>query len=96
MIKDDDDIFGYLQQQFGRRQNTPIDVVWTDPGPYRLPRCTGQQGLVVVDQKTAELVLKTDADQIVRIPMSAQLIEQVGQLLSAMPGGYLAGFRTDR
>ena len=96
MIKDDDDIFGHLPQQFDRRQNTPIDVVWTDPGPYQLPRCTGQQGLVVVNQKTAELVLKTDADQIVRVPMSAELIEQVGQLLSAMPRGYLAGFKADR
>ena len=96
MIKDDDDIFGHLQQQFDRRRNTPVDVVCTDPGSYRLPRCIGQQGLVVVNQTTAELVLETDTDQIVRIPMNAQLIEQVGQLLSAMPRGYLAGFKSDR
>jgi hypothetical protein len=96
MIKDDDDIFGNLLQRFDRRRNTPVDVGRTELGPYRLPRCIGQQGLVVVNQTTAELVLKTDKDQVVRIPMSAQLIEQVGQLLSAMPSGYLAGFKSDR
>jgi hypothetical protein len=69
----DDESDKRLQAQVDAERRQAIDVQWGDPGPYRLPRCSGFQGAMIVED-TLEIQLETEKGQRVLIPVDTQLL----------------------
>lgn len=84
MGESEDEIVRRLQAKSDQDRSEPIEVEWPDPGPYRIPACTGQQGLVDLNNdRWVELLLETDTSQIVRVPMTRELAYEIYQALAA-------------
>lgn len=86
-MTDDDnerEIIQRLQNQVAAERKHAIEVHWTDPGPYLLPRCTAQQGGIVADPHTFELQLETAKGQRILIPLDASLLGTLGAFLTSM------------
>jgi hypothetical protein len=82
MAETPEEIVKRLQTQVDAERKQAIEVQWTDAGPYRLPRCNGQQGGMIVDQRTLELQLETEKGQRVLIPLDVSLLEPLGAFLT--------------
>jgi hypothetical protein len=84
MAETPDEIVKRLQAQVDAERKQAIEVQWSDPGPYRLPRCIGQQGGRDVDPHTFELQLETENGQRVLIPLDASLLGPLGAFLTSI------------
>lgn len=77
-----DEIVRRLQAQVDRERAQAIEIQLGDPGPYRLPLCTGQQGILVVDQNTLGIWLTTELDQRILVQLSAPAAVELSEMLS--------------
>jgi hypothetical protein len=62
-------------------RNPPLELtLGSDPGPYRSPRCI-RAGLYKEGHGTVELILDTEADQRLLIPLSAEAFQTLCNLV---------------
>jgi hypothetical protein len=89
-----DDLVHRFQAQLEADRKVTIEVLWSDPGPYRLPRCAGRQGVMLVDRHTVELQLETEQGQRVLIPLDADMLEPLASYLSQIAKAIALAKRT--
>jgi hypothetical protein len=72
-----------LQAMADRLREEPLPLLLAnDPGPYQLPLCT-RASVHILDSGMAQLILDTENDQRILVPLSIDLLGALGGTISA-------------
>jgi hypothetical protein len=84
MSSEETDLVRRLQAFADGLREKPLPLLLAnDPGPYQLPRCRSAS-VHILDSDTAQLILDTENDQRILVPMSADLLESLGRTISSV------------
>jgi hypothetical protein len=74
MSSEENDLVRRLQAMADGLRDKPLPLLLAnDPGPYQLPLCT-RASVHILDSGTAQLILDTESDQRILVPLSVDLL----------------------
>lgn len=82
MSSEESDLVRRLQAFADGLQDKPLPLLLAkDPDPYQLPLCI-RASVHILDSGTAQLILDTENDQRILVPMSAETLQSLGGTIS--------------
>jgi hypothetical protein len=82
MSSEEEDLVRRLQAQADGMRDPPLELLLgNDPGPYQLPLCV-RVAVHTPDANTAQLILDTERGQRILVPLPADVLVSLGDLIS--------------
>ncbi len=83
MSSEENDLVRRLQAKADGLRKEPLQLLLAkDPGPYQLPLCT-RVSVHILDSDTAQLILDTESDQRILVPLSVDLLAALKGTIAA-------------